>query len=1011
MATQFKLKRSSVAGKRPALTSVTPGELALNTYDGSLYTQRDGLGISTVTNLTPWYENAGGAFIYYGNSVGIGTTNAFYDLDVRGSIGGFDDLRAPHSDTVKTYTVTVDSKDATHRYQGQGSGNGYLIDGEFSPFIILTPGRTYRFSQNDSSNNGHPIIFYLEADKTTEYTTGVTYFADGNQGSSSAYNSAFNGATVKYTQIVVGDETPVVLHYQCYNHGYMGNSVQVNSNVVNTNYAAIIRGGLTANSAKIEDLTANRVVIAGTGGELQDSANLTFNGSLLDVDGSVDISTNLIVDGLSDLDDLRVSAGSTFLGVADFDHQIVGLATNNIIPFLFNAWSDLPSAGTYHGAFAHVHGRGKGYFAHAGAWYELVNKELNGTIGVGTEVYNIGITSVATLDVLGVSTYRGNLDINANADISGTLDVNGQTTLVGLNVAGVGTFANNIHANGNIVGDNATNITGINDISAVSASFSGNVSIGGTLTYEDVTNVDAIGIITARSGIKVLAGGINAVGVITATSYIGNAANMTGLTGASAGTYGSSTVIPVLTVNANGRITGISTAANGGGGGTGGKFVENATGIHTIGNVGIGTTTATDKLNVLGDLALDGKLRVTELRLPGNNGQFLKSTGVGVTWASFPTARTSTTVTATANQTNFPFNYNVGFLDVFVNGTKLKSTDFTATNGTSVVLAAGAFVGDTVELISYNTTATGSGGGGGGISSVEGDTSPELGGNLNLNNNNITGTGDISITGDITATSFSGNGSSLTNLNASNLASGTVAAARVATLNQDTTGNAGTFTVTANNSTDETVYPIFVDGATGSQGAETDTGLTYNPSTGALTAVSFAGSGSDLTGVRAFRNIAVSGQPNVDADTVEDTLTFVAGSNMTITTNPASDTVTFASSGGGGGTNVGITTNITGTVSVTAGSPSNLDSYTYNTNDIVFEYTVFIKNGSNYQSQKVLAMRDGTTVNYNEFAVMHSSSLLATMDVVRAGNNILLRITPETGVSGNTDFRIKREVM
>ena len=148
MATQFKLKRSSVAGKRPALTSVTPGELALNTYDGSLYTQRDGLGISTVTNLTPWYENAGGAFIYYGNSVGIGTTNAFYDLDVRGSIGGFDDLRAPHSDTVKTYTVTVDSKDATHRYQGQGSGNGYLIDGEFSPFIILTPGRTYRFSQN-----------------------------------------------------------------------------------------------------------------------------------------------------------------------------------------------------------------------------------------------------------------------------------------------------------------------------------------------------------------------------------------------------------------------------------------------------------------------------------------------------------------------------------------------------------------------------------------------------------------------------------------------------------------------------------------------------------------------------------------------------------------------------------------------------------------------------------------------------------------------------------------------
>jgi len=86
------------------------------------------------------------------------------------------------------------------------------------------------------------------------------------------------------------------------------------------------------------------------------------------------------------------------------------------------------------------------------------------------------------------------------------------------------------------------------------------------------------------------------------------------------------------------------------------------------------------------------------------------------------------------------------------------------------------------------------------------------------------------------------------------------------TLNQNTTGNAATatalatartiggtsfdgtgniavatateatnVTVSANNSTDETVYPAFVDGATGTQGIETDTGLTYNPSTGDLT--------------------------------------------------------------------------------------------------------------------------------------------------------------------------------
>jgi hypothetical protein len=61
------------------------------------------------------------------------------------------------------------------------------------------------------------------------------------------------------------------------------------------------------------------------------------------------------------------------------------------------------------------------------------------------------------------------------------------------------------------------------------------------------------------------------------------------------------------------------------------------------------------------------------------------------------------------------------------------------------------------------------------------------------------------------------------------------------------TGNAATateatnVTATANNSTDETVYPTFVDGATSTQGIETDTGLTYNPSTGVLTSAGFTG--------------------------------------------------------------------------------------------------------------------------------------------------------------------------
>ena len=58
------------------------------------------------------------------------------------------------------------------------------------------------------------------------------------------------------------------------------------------------------------------------------------------------------------------------------------------------------------------------------------------------------------------------------------------------------------------------NVTGV-------TTFAGDVSIGGTLTYEDVINIDSVGIITARTGLKILAGGANIVGVVTATTFKG----------------------------------------------------------------------------------------------------------------------------------------------------------------------------------------------------------------------------------------------------------------------------------------------------------------------------------------------------------------------------------------------------------------------------------------------------------------------------------------------------------
>ena len=72
-------------------------------------------------------------------------------------------------------------------------------------------------------------------------------------------------------------------------------------------------------------------------------------------------------------------------------------------------------------------------------------------------------------------------------------------------------------------------ITGAGFINVSGAStFSGNVTVGGTLTYEDVTNIDSVGLITARSGIKVGAG--QSISAISGTIYYyGDGSNLDGV--------------------------------------------------------------------------------------------------------------------------------------------------------------------------------------------------------------------------------------------------------------------------------------------------------------------------------------------------------------------------------------------------------------------------------------------------------------------------------------------------
>ena len=67
-------------------------------------------------------------------------------------------------------------------------------------------------------------------------------------------------------------------------------------------------------------------------------------------------------------------------------------------------------------------------------------------------------------------------------------------------------------------------------------------------------------------------------------------------------------------------------------------------------------------------------------------------------------------------------------------------------------------------------------------------------------------------------------------------------------------------------------------------------------------------------------------------------------------------------------------------------------------------------NGSNTQAQKVLVMQNGTTAHSQEYAVMSSSDLLVSIGASISGGNVLLNVNPESGVSGITTYRWRREV-
>ena len=223
----------------------------------------------------------------------------------------------------------------------------------------------------------------------------------------------------------------------------------------------------------------------------------------------------------------------------------------------------------------------------------------------------------------------------------------------------------------------------------------------------------------------------------------------------------------------------------------------------TSGNVGLGLTNPTQRLDIDGGLRIRGALYDSN-NVVGAAGSILTSTGIGVSWTT-PSAggagaqgaqgaqgssgsqgaigaqgaqgfqgvagvggsftRTEYNYTATSGQTTFNATYVDGTdIDVFLNGVRLSPADYTATSGTNIVLGTSTSGGEIIDILTFQSAgpqgaqgAQGpSGGGGGGESywistSVGIHTLSNVGVGTTNPSSKLTVSGDVKVTGTVTA--------------------------------------------------------------------------------------------------------------------------------------------------------------------------------------------------------------------------------------------------------------------
>ena len=337
------------------------------------------------------------------DKIGIGTTNPSQELDVHGSVNITGVLTATTFGNINAGIVTGTS------FAGDGSALTGVI-GIGSGFVVQDSGSAVGTAATVNFGDNLTVTFGAGISTVTGIGTGNIITDKLNvTGISTLQNDVLIGSGVTLSPDGDGFFTGVVTATS-----YAGDGSALTGMASTDN----VRTGIL-DVAGISTFRANSLV--GSGITLSPDGDAFFTGvvtattfigdgsSLTGTGDTSNVRTGILdVAGIATFrDDIIVGAGVTIspdgdiyaTGITTFAKQVVGISTNNIVPFLFNNYSDLPSASTYHGQFAHVHVAGKAFYAHAGAWYQLVNVGSDLTVGLGTEKYNVGILTATTVKV------------------------------------------------------------------------------------------------------------------------------------------------------------------------------------------------------------------------------------------------------------------------------------------------------------------------------------------------------------------------------------------------------------------------------------------------------------------------------------------------------------------------------------------------------------------------------------------------------------------------------------